>query len=196
MTKAASEKVVASVEMTDGRIVDFPGKRKMQLSCEIDNDGFLDVKADFLNGETRAFTAAPTKLANFAKYGASQKFRDTIAGLDNIEDCVIAIDDLIDTLNKGEWTATRNSSNSYSGASTLQKALMRVYNLTADKAKAFLKDKTQAQKMALRNNAKLLPVIEEIEAEMNKKAKATIDTDSLLDELDNVVGDAEVAPVE
>lgn len=185
MSKAEKQPTV-SVEMTDGKIVEFPGKRKMQLEVNIDAEGFLDVRADFLNGETRSFTAAPSKLQNFAKYGASQKFRDTIAGLENVDDAVLAIDDLIELLGKGEWTATRNSNNSFSGASTLQKAIMKVYGITADKAKAFLKDKTQAQKMALRNNEKLLPVIQEIEAEQTKKVKESIDTDSLLDELEVV----------
>ena len=55
MSKAEKQPTV-SVEMTDGKIVEFPGKRKMQLEVNIDAEGFLDVRADFLNGETRSFT--------------------------------------------------------------------------------------------------------------------------------------------
>ena len=99
MTEA---KNITTVTMLDGRIVDFPGKRKLQKSYTIDEDGTVVVKLDFINGETRIFTIPPELLHRFAAHGAEQKLGDAIAGLDNIDDGVEAVDALMDRLNAGE----------------------------------------------------------------------------------------------
>ena len=46
MAKAQTE--VKTVTMTDGRVVEFPGKRKMQKAVKIDADGFLEGTFDYL----------------------------------------------------------------------------------------------------------------------------------------------------
>ena len=51
-TKKAKVEVV-SVKMDDNRIVDFPGKRRIQKEGLVGPNGELAVRFDFRNGETR-----------------------------------------------------------------------------------------------------------------------------------------------
>ena len=68
------------------------------------------------------------------------------------------------------------------GTSVLARALIEVTGKSAEKVREYLKGKTQAEKVALRNSAKIKPVVERIEAE--KAAKGSkVDTDALLAEL-------------
>jgi hypothetical protein len=66
----------------------------------------------------------------------------------------------------------------------LLQALCRMYagRKTADELRAFLADKTDAEKTALRKNPRVAAIIEEIRAETGKAAN--IDTDGLLGELE------------
>ena len=190
-TKAAN---VEKVTMTDGRVVDFAGKRKLLKESIIDDaGGKVSLRLDFRNGETRVVELNSALLLKYAAHGAEQKFGDEIAGLKgegggeaDIDDCVLAIDELADRHAKGEWN-TRSEGSNLGGTSVLMKALMEhSVNLgkprSAEEVKAFLKDKTQAQKMALRESAALKPIVEKLESEKRKKA-ANIDTGALLDEL-------------
>ena len=58
----AEAKNITTVTMLDGRVVDFPGKRKLQKTYTIGEDGTVVVKLDFINGETRIFTIPPAEL--------------------------------------------------------------------------------------------------------------------------------------
>ena len=60
---------------------------------------------------------------------------------------------------------------------------MEASGKTLDEVKTFLVNKNQAEKLALRRNAKLRPIIERLEADKASKSKNTVDTDSLLQEL-------------
>ena len=66
----------------------------------------------------------------------------------------------------------------------LLQALVRMYagRKTPDELKAFLADKSDAEKTALRKNPRVATIIEEIRAETGKAAN--IDTDELLGELE------------
>ena len=189
MTEAKKTEV-ATITMTDGRVVDFPGKRKLQKESILVGDS-VQVRLDFRNGETRLFTVPDNLMAKFAAHGAEQKLGDELAGLKgadggdaDIDDCVLAIDELIDRLYNGEWGVKREA-NGMAGTSVLLKALVESTGKTVEQIKVFLTGKSQAEKVALRNNAKLRPIIERIEAE--KVAKASkVDTDAMLAELENV----------
>ncbi|NBW47779.1 MAG: hypothetical protein EBR46_06560 [Betaproteobacteria bacterium] len=74
-----------SVELSDGRTVQFAGKRKVMKETLIDNSkivvdgdvvqlekGAISVRFDFLNGETRTIVLPPALLARFAGHGAEQ----------------------------------------------------------------------------------------------------------------------------
>lgn len=177
----AKEKTpVQTIKMTDGRTVDFPGKRKMQKESFEDN-GKVSVRLDFVNGETRTVNLRTDMLSKYAAHGAEQKLGDEIAGVENVDDAVLAIDNLVERLNAGEWTMKRES-DGIAGTSILIRALVEVSNKSVEQIKAFLKDKTQAEKMALRVSTKLKPIVDRLEAERASKS-AKVDTDALLGEL-------------
>jgi hypothetical protein len=177
-----TETQVETVTMTDGRIVDFAGKRKLLKESSVNADGKVQVRLDFRNGETRLFTLPDALLNKFAAHGAEQKLGDEIAGLTDTEDCVLAVDELIDRLYNGEWSIKREA-NGMAGTSVLVRALVEHTGKTVDAIKQFLSGKSQAEKVALRNNPKIKPIVERIEAEKASK-KANVDTDAMLGELE------------
>jgi hypothetical protein len=190
----AKESNIETVKMDDERVVDFPGKRQLQKESFVSPDGVVSVRLDFRNGESRTFTIPPSLLSKFAAHGAEQKLGDEIAGLKkadgkdaDIEDKILAIDNLMERLDKGEWSTKRDSSG-VAGTSVLIRALMELYGKPVEFIKNFLSDKTQAQKIALRNNPKVKPIVERLEAEKAANSKSTVDTDSLLAGLEGAEG--------
>lgn len=187
------ETQVETVTMKDGKIVDFAGKRKMLKETTIGADGTVTTRLDFRNGEFRVFTIPAAMLAKFAGHGAEQKLGDETAGLDDVGDCVLAVDELIDRLYNGEWSIKREGSG-MAGTSILLKALVEHTGKTVEQIKRFLSGdptavppvpaKTQAEKIALRNNPKIKPIIERLESEKVSKGPA-VDTDALLAGLDS-----------
>ena len=177
-----TETQVETVTMTDGRVVDFAGKRKLLKESSVNADGKVQVRLDFRNGETRLFTLPDNLLTKFAAHGAEQKLGDEIAGLTDVEDCVLAVDELIDRLYNGEWSVKREA-NGMAGTSVLVRALVEHTGKTVEQIKQFLSGKSQAEKVALRNNPKIKPIVERIEAEKASK-KANVDTDAMLGELE------------
>lgn len=177
-----TETQVETVTMTDGRVVDFAGKRKLLKESSVNADGKVQVRLDFRNGETRLFTLPDNLLNKFAAHGAEQKLGDEIAGLTDTEDCVLAVDELIDRLYNGEWSIKREA-NGMAGTSVLVRALVEHTGKTVEQIKQFLNGKSQAEKVALRNNPKIKPIVERIEAEKASK-KANVDTDAMLGELE------------
>lgn len=177
-----TETQVETVSMTDGRVVDFAGKRKLLKESSVNADGKVQVRLDFRNGETRLFTLPDNLLNKFAAHGAEQKLGDEIAGLTDTEDCVLAVDELIDRLYNGEWSVKREA-NGMAGTSVLVRALVEHTGKTVEQIKQFLNGKSQAEKVALRNNPKIKPIVERIEAEKASK-KANVDTDAMLGELE------------
>lgn len=173
---------VTSVTMKDGRVVEFAGKREMLKESFQDAAGKIAVRIDFRNGETLTYTMPDSLVAKFAAHGAEQKLGDETAGLKDIDDKVLAVKELMERLTGPDgWNVAREA-NGLAGTSVLARALAEVQGVDIEKVKAFLKDKTQAQKMALRNNPKVKPVVERIEAEKNAKAN-NVDTEALLGEL-------------
>ena len=179
---AKQETQVETVTMADGRIVDFAGKRKLLKESIIGDDGSVQIRLDFRNGETRLFTIPGNMQARFAAHGAEQKLGDEIAGLDDIEDCVLAMDNLIDRLYNGEWGVKREA-NGMAGTSVLVRALVEHTGKSVEQIKAFLAGKSQGEKVALRTNPKIKPIVDRIEAEKASR-KANVDTDAMLGELD------------
>lgn len=172
---------VTSVQMTDGRTVDFAGKRKMVKNSIIE-DGKVAVRIDFRNGETRTLPLRDDMLLQFAAHGAEQKYGDETAGEDDVDDMVLSIDALHERLfGAGEWS-TKRESGGMAGTSVLLRALVEHTGKTVEQVKAFLSTKSQAEKQAMRASSKLRPIIERIESEKAAK-NAKVDVESLLDEL-------------
>lgn len=180
---AKAEKNVETIKMQDGRNVDFAGKRQMLKEPAADDNG-ASVRFDFRNGETRLFTIDKSSalFARFAAHGIAQKIGDEAAGEKDVDDAVLSIDELIDRLNKGEWT-TKKEGGGMGGTSVLLRALVEATGKTTEQIKAFLKGKTQAEKLALRNSKKYKPIVDRIEAEKASKA-AKIDTAAMEAELE------------
>lgn len=181
------------VKMTDGRSVEFAGKRKM-LKEVVLSDGGVSVRFDFRNGETRTFTVPQELMAQFAGHGASQKIGDETAGVDDLEDMVVGVDTIIERLAKGEWSATREEGDGFSGASVVIKAIAEASGKTADQVKAFLQAKLdgakakgekltrQALYKSFRNpNTVTGKIIQRMELE--KASKGGVNSDDLLSEL-------------
>lgn len=181
---AAKETAVETVTMLDGRVVDFPGKRRLLKETILTAEGKVQIRMDFRNGESRLFTIPDTMLAKFAGHGAEQKFGDETAGLEDIDDAVLAIDNLMDRLNEGEWGVKREA-NGMAGTSILVRALVESTGKDVAVIKGFLANKTHAEKVALRGNPRIKPIVERLEAEKAAKstAKNAVDTDGLLAEL-------------
>jgi hypothetical protein len=188
--------VIEQVTMSDGRTVGFAGKRKMLKEVVIDRKtGTVSIRFDFRTGETRSFTPSKDLLLDFAGHGASQKIGDETAGTEDVEDMVVAVDNIIDRLNKGDWSAERAAGDGFSGASVVIKAIAEVSKKTAEEVKTFLQkklddDKAKGGKLtraalyaSFRNpTSKTGQVIERLEREKKSKNNA-VDADALLGEL-------------
>lgn len=170
-----------TVTMDDGRVVDFAGKRKMQKES-IFEGGEVKVRLDFVNGETRTFTLPASLRDKFAAHGAEQKLGDEIAGLDDVADCVMAVDELMTRLEGGEWGVGRKPGSGMAGSSILARALHEHTGKPMDAIKAFLAGKSQAEKVALRQNPAIAPIVQRLEADKVKKP-SNVDTNALLGEL-------------
>ena len=170
-----------TVKMDDGRVVDFAGARKMVKESIRTPEGDLKVRLDFVNGETRTYSLVPSLKDKFALHGAEQKLGDEIAGLKDVEDCVLAIDELMERLDKGDW-AVRRESSGLAGTSVLARALVEHSGKTPAAVKDFLSKKTQSEKVALRQNPAIAPIIARLESGKEKK-KSDVDTEALLGEL-------------
>jgi len=177
MAEAAEKTPVA---MTDGRVAHFNKRQKLVKTATFnDETGEVKVVLDFLNGETRTFLSPPSLILKLAAHGAAQKLGDEIANEADIEDAVIAMDDLLARLHAGDWN-TKREAGAFAGTSVLLRALVEASGKSVEAAKAFLAPLTLKQKVALRLTDKLRPIIQRIEAEKGAKAKTTVDTSSLL----------------
>lgn len=188
--KAKAE--VLTVTMSDGRQVDFVGKRKM-LKETIIEGSTVKTRIDFRNGNSVLFTVPDALLLQFAGHGAEQKLGDETAGEDDVDDMQLAVEALIERLNRGEWRTIREPGSSMSGTSVLLQAIVELSGKSVEDAKAFLAGgtdstgktyvaKSQAEKIALRNSEKLRPIIQRIESEKAAK-NSKVDTGALLGEL-------------
>lgn len=134
------------VELSDGRKVQFAGKRKMNKEYLV-NDEQMEVVArfDFLNGETRSFTVPTSLLLKFAGHGALQKIGDETAGEEDVDDMLVAVDSIIGNLSQGLWT-TRVAGDGFSGASVVIKALVEASGKTVQEIKDYLQGKLDQAK--------------------------------------------------
>lgn len=173
---------VEAVTMSDGRVVEFAGKREMLKESFVGDDGQIAVRLDFRNGKSLTYTIPQSLVVKFAAHGAEQKLGDETAGLKDIDDKVLAVEELMKRLTGPEgWNVARES-NGMAGTSVLARALAEVKGVDIEKVKVFLSTKTQAEKIALRNNPQVKPVVERIEAEKANKG-AKVDTDAMLAEI-------------
>jgi len=181
-TKTPSEGTMSNktaIQMEDGSTQEFTAKQKLIKNTTTQENGDIVTTIYFRNGRVLTHTMHQDLIKRFAEHGADQKLGDVVAGITDPEDCVLAMEDLIGRLEKGEWSK-KSEGGGFAGASVLLRALCEAFNKPVEDIKAFLKDKTQAEKLALRQSPKLKPIIDRIEAEKATKTSAKVDTDSLL----------------
>lgn len=151
------------------------------LTLTFANGETLTMRADALNSNVQQYAMM---------HGLKQKLVDAAAISRNpetgraatVEDKYQAVNAVYNRLLSGQWNATREGGGNVGGL--LAQALTRMYagRKTAEDIKAFLAEKTDAEKTALRKNPRVAQIIEEIRAEQGKAAN--IDTDELLGELE------------
>lgn len=177
---AKAPKEVRSVTMTDGRVVEFGAKARM-LKEILHSEGQLPaVRLDFSNGETRLYQVSPALVNQFAGHGAAQKLGDETAGEKDVDDAILAVDALIERLNKGEWNVLRQPGNGMSGTSVLLRALVEASGKSVEAIKPWLMARSQAEKLALRQSPDIKPIVDRLEAEKAAGVVGKIDTAALL----------------
>lgn len=186
----AKETNITTVTMTDGRVVDFPGKRRLQKESFINPDGTVMSRFDFINGETRTFTPPASLIPRFVAHGIEQKLGDETAGIENPDDAVVALDALAARLSRGEWSVVRESGAGFSGAGLVIRALMEAFGKTRQQVVEYIDAKLAdgttrpALYAAFRRLDRVRPIIERLEAERDaRRGVAPIATD-VAEELD------------
>lgn len=149
-TPAKAKTEYEDVSMDDGSVVKFAGKRKLNKTVTTDVEGhYVTVRFDFRNGKT--LTLDSRKLSeeiclDLLGHGGSQKCGDETAGVEKIEDQVLAVEEMIKRLEEGEWSVERQAGDGFSGASVVIRALVEVTGKTVDDIKSFLNGKLEAAK--------------------------------------------------
>lgn len=183
---AEQERQVETVSMEDGRSVDFAGKKQVLKHYETLESGAVRARFDFRNGRVVTITLPEELIKTAAGHGLVQKGGDATAGSKDLDDAVEAVLAVKENIEKGDWNA-RVEGSGFAGISVLAKALVELY-AQGDKPKSveqvreFLKTKTPADKIALRNSSRLRPIIERLEAEKATKS-SKVDAEALLAEL-------------
>ena len=167
-------------------------KRNATITTTID-DNLGGITLTFANDQELRIHASqltPEIGAHALMHGLKQKLVDAAAISRNpetgrpatVEDKYQAVKTVYDRLLAGAWNATREGGGATGGL--LLQALVRMYagRKTPDELRAFLADKTDAEKTALRKNPRGAQIIEDIRIETGKAAN--IDTDEMLGELE------------
>ena len=165
-------------------------KRNATITATIDNNTLTLM---FANGETLTMRgdALTSEVRQYAMmHGLKQKLVDAAAISRNpetgrpssVEDKYQAVKVVFDRLLTGQWNATLEGGGNAGGL--LMQALVRMYagRKTAEDIKAFLAEKSDAEKAALRKNPRVAAIIEDIRAEQGRVTG--IDADELLNELE------------
>jgi hypothetical protein len=189
---------VMKVTMTDGRVVEFAGKRKVLKEIIVDGEE-AGVRFDYINGETRMYWVPKQHMVYSAGHGYGQKLGDYLAGAKDdqgnpidVEDMPLLTDELHERLCSGDWRAVAEGTG-VGGGSIIIKAMMEATGRPLEWVKEFLQGKLdaaaadgkkltrQALYQSLRISTKLKPIIARLEAEKAAKSKNLIDGDALLD---------------
>ena len=103
--KAPTEYI--KVTMEDGRTVEFAASRKTDKTILEDDAGnAVGVRIDFVNGATRTLEFSELSqgiLLQSCGHGISQKAGDNYASVKEVEDMVLAVDEIFARLRQGDW---------------------------------------------------------------------------------------------
>lgn len=156
--------------------IDFPTPAVGRLCLTFSHGEQLEIRTDRLNADI---------LLQATLHGLKQKLVDAAAISRNTEtgraasvvDKFDAVKEVYDRLLAGEWNKRREGGAGGSAGGLLFRALCRMYDgkKTVDDIRTFLDAKTDAEKAALRKNAKVAAIIEEIRAESAKPGDTSAD---------------------
>ena len=162
-----------TVTMLDGTVVEFPGKRRTVKTLVKAPNGFLRVRFDFDNGETRIHTLRADMIEDYALHGAGQKLADVMAGVDDIDDAIEAMDQLRAQLDAGDWAKERAAgAGSAAGGSILAQALVLITGQTIETVRTYLATLDNKAKVQFRASPEIYPTIQKLEAEKAARAAA------------------------
>lgn len=188
LTKQSAKVPPEQVKMTDGRTVEFAGKRKMLKEGEFDADGnWKSTRFDFRDGRTLRYNAPAADLRTgegefltqkLAEHGSEQKIGDETAGASSISDMFDAVEDCIERLNRGEWYV-EGAGEGARGIGILLKALVEFTGKTAEQLRPWLKAKSRDERKALEGTKEIRPIIQRLQDEETAKT-AHIDTATML----------------
>ena len=120
--KVKAATVYEKVKMEDGREVEFAGTRKTDKTVLTDEAGnAYGVRFDFRNGATRQILfsdLAPAVQLYACGHGISQKAGDEYSGVKEVDDMVLAVDEIFTRLRAGDWAAPSEGGDSMAGASS------------------------------------------------------------------------------
>lgn len=180
-----TQREVLTVKMSDGREVEFVGKRKL-LKDTIIEGSKVHVRFDFRNGNSIFWTVPDSILLKAAGHGIEQKGGDETAGEDDVDDMQLAVEAVLERLEKqgmDGWTMKKEGGG-FGGASLLVKALMEVTGKAMQEVKDFLKKQVDAgttyQKLndAFSEDDAVGPVLKRLRKE--KAGESKVDTKGLL----------------
>jgi hypothetical protein len=162
------------VQAEDGETYEFGEKAKVKKQSSVTNDGVIVTKFVFRNGAVRTHTTQPgdNLYARLAAHGADQKFGDEFAGVDDVEDCVLAFEAMSARLGKGEWTE-RKAGEGFAGASLLARALAEHLGKSLDEVKTKLKEADPKVRAAAGKQPKVQEIINRLKAERDAKKGVT-----------------------
>ena len=188
-----------AVVMEDGTTVEFAGARKVSKEVTVDVEkGVAKVSLNFRNGAVRHLSSTHLEkevLLRLIGHGLSQKIGDTFAGVVELDDMVLASEEMIAQLKKGDWGIVREAGDSVAGASVVIRAIAEVTKKPIAEVKAFLDKKLDAAKVSGQKlsrqalyasfrapNTKTGVVIKRMEEDKATKSSA-VNSDDLLGEL-------------
>ena len=173
--------------------VEFGYRGQFSATHSMESCDSAALTLEFSNGKELVITTNSLQnglLYMAAVHGLKQKLVDAAAISRNpetgraatVEDKYQAVEAVYNRLLSGQWNATREGGGNAGGL--LLQALCRMYagRKTAEDIKAFLAEKSDAEKTALRKNPRVAQIIEDLRVEQGKTTN--IDTDELLSELE------------
>ena len=166
-----AETAIATVKMDDGRVLDFPGKRRQLKTTSVNADGQIVLHMDYVNGECRQFTMHPDLVLDYAAHGMMQKYGDKFTDEKDLDDAVNGVDQLHERLGSGRWEDVSEAKGSGAGGSILVRAMVEASagKKSKEQISAFLAAKTKEYKELLKKHKDIAPIIARLEAEKASK---------------------------
>lgn len=170
-------------------------KRDTAITAEMDTENG-ELRLAFSNGESitvKVRELSAEMVTHAVLHGLKQKLVDAAALSRNpdtgrsatIADKYNAVREVFDRIMAGQWNKGRGDGSSGTGnGGLLFRALCRLYaNKSPEQIRGFLNGKSKEEQAALRKNARVAAIIEEIKAESAKTDG--VDSDALLDGLED-----------